>query len=146
MRKLPLLLVIAVIALNSCDYLKRKGILGNEKEYIERLENTIKDDSLEFAAQMEKLKLESDKKMDSLRNACEKSGDFHVITGSFRNPLNAQSFQKEMEKQGYKAQIIEASNGFNLVSAFNGKSMTEVLDPLNNMRSSVNQEAWVFVK
>ena len=147
MRKLTYLLIIAAITLSSCNYLRKKGILAN-KDYIERLENTIKDDSLEFEAKMEKLKLESQSKIDSIQKLClsKNNGNYHVITGSFMNPLNAENFKKTMEEKGYKSEIIVASNGFNLVSSFNGNSLNDVLGGLNNLRSSVSQESWIYVK
>jgi hypothetical protein len=138
MKKLTYLIIIAAFFLSNCDYLRKKGILSNQ--------DSLKDDSLEFAAQMEKMKLESQAKIDSIQNSCNKSGNYHVITGSFRNPLNAENFKKAMIKQGFTAQIIEAPNGFNLVSTFNGKTMQEILGALRNMRANVNQESWVYVK
>ena len=69
-----------------------------------------------------------------------------MITGSFRNPLNAENFEKEMKKLGYKSQIVQAANGFNLVSAFSGNDYKEALNALNNIRTNVNQESWIYVK
>lgn len=147
MKKITLFLVIIAIVFSGCNYLRKKGFFGKNKEYIERLENTIHDDSIEFAAQMEKLKAESQAKIDSIQKSCgSASGNYNVITGSFRNPLNAENFDKEMKKLGYKSQIVQAANGFNLVSAFSGNDYKEALNALNNIRTNVNQESWIYVK
>lgn len=149
MKKIALILAIITLITTNCDYLRKKGIIGNKKrmkEYIERLENTIKDDSVEFIAQMEKIKKESQLKIDSIQKSCGGSGSYNVITGSFRNPLYADNFAKEMAKLGYKSQIIIAPNGFNLVSAFACNNYKEVLNALYNLRSSVNQESWLYIK
>lgn len=146
MRKISILLILVVVFTSSCDYLRKKGILAN-KEYIERLENTLKDDSIENAAMLEKIKLEAQQKIDSITNACGKcTGNYHIITGSFRNQLNADNYQKEMSKLGYKSAIVEASNGFHLVSAYCGSDYKEVLNALSNIRNSVNQESWLYVQ
>ena len=65
MKKIIGILIISALLFSSCDYLRKKGILGN-KEYTERLENTIKDDSLEFQAQLERLKHDSQAKIINL--------------------------------------------------------------------------------
>jgi hypothetical protein len=149
MKKTALILAIITLITTNCDYLKKKGFIGNKKrmkEYIDRLENTIRDDSIEYVAQMEKLKKESQVRIDSIQKSCGGSGSYHVITGSFRNPVYADNFAKEMVKLGYKSQIIVASNGFNLVSAFACSNYKEVLNALYNLRSSVNQESWLYIK
>lgn len=128
---------------SSCNWFK-----GNkDKEYIERLENTIHDDSLEFAAQVEKLKKESEAKIDSIKNSCGgANGTYHVITGSFRNPSNAENYKIEMSKLGYTANIVMAPNGFNLVTTFSGNDFKEACNALANIRNSVNPESWIYVK
>jgi len=149
MKKIALILAIITFITTNCDYLRKKGIIGNKKrmkEYIDRLENTIKDDSVEFMAQMEKIKKESQLKIDSIQKSCGSSGSYNVITGSFRNPVYADNFAKEMAKLGYKSQVIIAPNGFNLVSAFACNNYKEVLNALYSLRSSVNQESWLYIK
>ncbi len=147
MKKIALFLVIIALVFSSCNYLRKKGFFGKNKEYVERLENTIHYDSIEFTAQMEKLKADSQAKIDSIQKVCGGcAGNYNVITGSFRNPLNAENFEKEMKKMGYKSQIIQAANGFNLVSAFSGDNLKEALNALSNIRTNVNQESWIYTK
>jgi hypothetical protein len=149
MKKLAFLLAIIILLSTNCNYLRKKGIIGEKKrmkEYIERLENTLKDDSLEFAARMEQMKKESQLKIDSVQKCCGLNGNYHVITGSFRNPLNADNYVKEMKLKGYKSQIIMAPNGFNLVSTFASNNYKDALNALNNLRTSVIQDAWLYVK
>lgn len=148
MKKFTFLLVIIIISTSSCEYLRKKGIIGKKKrmaEYIANLENKNKEDSIEYASQMEKLKKEVAAKIDSVQKSCGINGKYHVITGSFRNPLNAENFNKEMSKMGYRSQIIMASNGFNLVSAYAGDNYNDVINALNNIRTAVNQESWLYM-
>jgi hypothetical protein len=147
MKKIALLLIIIAFITTNCDYLRKKGIIGSKKqsEYIERLENTIHDDSIEFVAQVEKMKKENQEKIDSIQKSCG-AGSYHIITGSFRNPLNAENFLKEMAKLGYKSQIVQAANGFSLVSAYSGNNYKEILSALNTIRTNVNPESWLYVK
>jgi cell division protein FtsN len=149
MKKIALLLAIITLLSTNCNYLRKKGIIGEKKrmkEYIDRLENTLKDDSLEYAARMEQMKKAAQSKIDSIQKCCGMNGNYHVITGSFRNPLNAEGYVKEMKLKGYKSQIVMAPNGFNLVSAFASNDYNDALNALNNLRTSVIQDAWLYVK
>jgi hypothetical protein len=148
MKKIAFLLIIITVATSSCEYLRKKGIIGNKKrmaEYIASLENAKKDDSLNYAAQLDRLKKDAQAKIDSVQKCCGTSGKYHIITGSFLNPVNAENYNKEMNKMGYHSSIIVASNGFNLVSAYNGDNYNEVINSLTNIRTAVNQESWLYL-
>jgi cell division protein FtsN len=140
------MVIIMPLVLTNCKWLRNKGIIGKKaamKEYIQKLEDIIKDDSLQIA----QMKKESQAKIDSLKNNCKEANNaYYVITGSFRNSKYAEDFLSKMKSMGYKSEIVEASNGFNLVSAFSGNNYKEVLNALYNLRNSVDQESWLYVK
>jgi DNA mismatch repair ATPase MutS len=139
MRKITLLLATAAFLVYGC---------GNQSaEYIQQLEKTIKDDSVKKVAEMEMLKSEMQERIDSLQDACGNcNGNFHVITGSFREQANADNYLAEMSKLGYKAEIVEAPNGFHLVSTYCGQTLNEMFTALNTARNNVNPESWIYVK
>lgn len=143
MKKLTILFVLTGVLFSGCNFFNGKKEM---REYIERLENSLKDDSLEYAAHMESLKRNMQLKIDSITEACAKpKGNFHIISGSFREQQNADRFLIEMEKLGYKSQIIDAPNGFHLVSVFAGTSLQEMFATLNKIRNSVNEESWIYI-
>jgi hypothetical protein len=152
MRTIKIVACVAVIsALTSCKFLREKGILGGgdgkTKEYIDSLEKIVKVDSAKYTAQMAQIKKTSKEKIDSLEKSCGGAlGHYYVIAGSFLNPLNAESYNNQMSKLGYKSQIIDALNGFKMVSVYNGDSYSDVVSQLNAMRTTVSADAWVFVK
>ena len=147
-----IVLVTLFLGFTSCKFLREKGILGSgidskTQDYITKLENTIQIDSMKYAAQLERLQKDAKAKIDSLEKSYgSSSGSYHIITGSFLNPLNAESYNKEMEKMGYKSQIVDASNGFKMVSAYSANSYSEAISHLNTIRTSVNPDSWIFVK
>ena len=148
MKKIAFLLVIVTLSTTSCEYLRKKGIIGKKKhmqEMIADLENKNRDDSINHAAQMDQFKKDAQAKIDSVQKCCGTSGKYHIITGSFLNPVNAENYNMEMNKMGYHSVIIVASNGFNLVSAYNGDNYNEVINALNNMRTAINQESWLYL-
>jgi hypothetical protein len=133
------------IFLGSCKF-KRQA------EYIKQLESTVKEDSLKRIAEMEALKAEMQAKIDSIKSACNSfsgsgaSGNYCVITGSFKEQQNATNYLKEMVNMGYKASIINSGNGFYLVSTFCGNSLNEALSALNIARSNIHPDSWIFIK
>ena len=144
MKKIAILFLLSIILASSCSLFDSKKKM---KDYISRLENTIKEDSLAYAASMDKMKSEMQSKLDSISQACNQSkGNYHIITGSFREQQNASNFVAEMEKLGYKAQIIDAPNGFHLVSVSAGSNLQQMFSTLNNIRGSVNEESWIYIK
>jgi cell division protein FtsN len=149
-KTLLLMFIVLPLLLSSCTWLKKKGFGGKKamKEQIQQLESKIKADSIQFAEELERMKQESQEKIDSAAKACGGSSDgkYYVITGSFRNPNYADEFSKKMKSMGYSSQIVVAPNGFNLVSAFSGNSMPEVINALRNMQSTVDSESWIYTK
>ncbi|MCX7987264.1 MAG: SPOR domain-containing protein [Bacteroidales bacterium] len=143
MKKIALLIVVVFSTFFvSCKYKK-------QAEYIKQLENAVKEDSLKRVAELEALKAEMQAKIDSLQAACQSGnpqGKFCVITGSFRIQQNADNYVQEMNKLGYKAQIVEAPNGFHLVSTYCASSLREALSELNNARSNIHPDSWIYVK
>ena len=149
MKKIAFLLAIVTLTTTSCEYLRKKGIIGSKKkskdEQIAELQNARMDDSIKFATQLESLKKDAESKIDSLQKSCGVTGKYHVITGSFLNPVNAENFNKEMTQKGYRSSIIVASNGFHLVSAYSGDNYNEVLNALSNLRTAVAQDEWLYL-
>ncbi len=117
------------------------------REYIDKLETTLKNDSIEFSANLDKMKTDMQRQIDSINSECSQTkGNYHIITGSFREQQNAVNFVSSMEKLGYKATIIDAPNGFHLVSISAGDNLKEMFTTLNNIRNSVNEESWIYIK
>ena len=131
-----------------CNYLRKKGILGSKKqlrECVQQLENAKKEDSAYYSEQLTNIKKNAQSKIDSLQKACENANySYYVITGSFRNPNNSQAFANKMLQMGYKAEILLAPNGFNLVSAFGGNNLKEVTNALTNLKTNVAEDSWIY--
>ena len=139
MKKIILLVSLVTIAFFGCK--------NNSSEYINKLEQKIKEDSLKNVAEMQTMKSEMQARLDSMQQACgDCIGSFYVVTGSFREPQNADNYLAEMKKQGLKAQIIVAPNGFHLVCTYCGQNLKDVLGALQSARNNVQPESWVYIK
>jgi hypothetical protein len=144
MKKLAILLSIMAILFSGCSMFSSKQKM---KEYIEKLETSLKNDSIQYAQTLDILKSEMQHQIDSINAACgQPKGNYHIITGSFREQQNAVNFVAEMQKMGYSASIIDAPNGFHLVSVSAGNNLQQMFATLNNIRSSVNEESWIYIK
>jgi hypothetical protein len=148
MKKIIYLFLVVAIVSPGCNYLKKKGLLGKKRqmqEYIKQLEEAKKDDSAYYSSQLQQLKNESQARIDSLQSACDASYTYYIVTGSFRNPSNAQAYANKMLDLGYKAEIILAPNGFNMVSAFGCNTMKEAVNALTSLKTNVAEDTWMYV-
>ena len=144
MKKLVLLLSLSMILFSGCSMFGSKKKMN---EYIDRLVTTLKNDSLQFASNLDKMKTDMQHQIDSINAECDQpKGNYHIIAGSFKEQQNAIGFVADMQKLGYKAAIIEAPNGFHLVSVSAGNNLQQMFATLNNIRTSVDEESWIFIK
>ncbi len=137
-----ILSVIILSFLGSCKYFNKKDA-ANATITVEQQRIN---DSIKFANELNMLKEDSQKRIDSLNMACSNpSYTYYVITGSFKNPANAENYAGQMMNLGYKSHIITISNGFHLVSASSGDDLNQSTEALRNIQQTINQEAWLFV-
>lgn len=151
MKRLVLLAFVTVFLLSSCDYLKRKGIFGSKKEMvktIEQLQKELQEDSIKYAAEIEKIKLDAQARIDSILNGSKQEDpyqNYYVIIGGFRNAKNAETLSIKTSEMGYNSLIIDARNGFQLVSAYGGDEMQATISMLHEVQAKINPDAWIYV-
>ena len=162
MKKIIGLLVVSSLFLTSCEFIRTK-ILGKpskaEMERMEYLQDSIRIadsianelaekenyvlDSIEAA----KAKAEADSLAELQRKKEEASRNkYHVISGSFRTPSFADRYKERMLSEGYQdTRIVQASNGFNLVSISQYPSYGSALNEARNLNNDGAFEVWVYV-
>jgi hypothetical protein len=90
-------------------------------------------------------------KADSLKVSVNRNIDlnadfkFHLVTGCFLIPDNAQRFVTTLQNQNISASIIGKRNGLFVVSAGNYATREEALSQLQQLKQS-QPEAWLLVK
>lgn len=70
---------------------------------------------------------------------------YHVISGSFRIPSNAEKLLRELIQKGYDAKIKKNKYGFHRVSYTRTNSRREALKALRKIRRTENPGAWLLV-
>ena len=76
---------------------------------------------------------------------------YFLIAGSFANPSNAESFQKQLSEKGFNAQVITRDWGINSefykVSYMGFKDKREAISKMKEERQQPGKEdVWVLVK
>jgi CO dehydrogenase nickel-insertion accessory protein CooC1 len=151
MKRLIILAIAAVTVFSGCEYLKKKGFFGNKKDMaktIEMLQKELQEDSIRYAAEIEKLKQDAQARIDSILNGTKQEDpyqNYYVIIGGFRNAKNAEALSIKTSEAGYNSLIIDARNGFQLVSAYGGDEMQATISMLHEVQAKLNPEAWIYI-
>ncbi len=158
MKKLGLILLVGFILLPGCDFIKEK--LGGDKTDSllvanQQLDSALQAERSEHQEEIEKLKAQSQAKVDSIidyyeekiasAGARQPSRGYYLITGSFKTPKYAQDYNKKMKAMGYKSEIIMAPNGFHLVSVEKYNNASAAKEGLQLVRNSVVEDSWIYV-
>ena len=74
-----------------------------------------------------------------------RSGTHFLIAGTFRNIRNAVALGEELEKEGYRSEIIDSGTGLYYLSVFSATNYRETLFMLRQVRAFSNMEdIWIF--
>ncbi len=72
-------------------------------------------------------------------------GKHYIIAGSFRNRRNAFSLGEELEKEGYKSEVLESGRDLYWVSVYSAANYSEALFMLRQVRTfSGRDDAWIL--
>lgn len=150
-RIIPIALISLLLMANSCGYMKKKGwIKDNKQEQLAKAkaDSTANADSLKnLALIQEKAKADALNATDKAKAvAGKKQSGYEVIIGSFKVANYATSFAKEVEGMGYKTNILQSENGFNLVSIGHFESYAAAAAEIKkiNEGNQTPMELWVY--
>ncbi len=160
MKKAILLLCLGFFLFPGCKFINNK-ILKKDKDtllvYTQELQEKLIEQDLAHKLEIERMKKQSQARMDSIIEYYEKElggtsatgapgGKYHLITGGFKTPAYASGYLKKMKEMGYSnAQLILADNGFRLVSVESYNNLGPARDGLRIVRSDVAMDSWIYV-
>ncbi len=155
MRSLLVSLLVVLLLLPSCNFIKKKGWFGTgraaEAAMQIRMDSIRVADSLgrvraleielarEQAIQDSLLSLEED------MNYYDYEFRYHIIVGSFITPEYALDHFDFYSSMGYQTRIIEGVNGFDLVSAMGLDDFSQSLYQLENFKDTVDIDSWIYI-
>lgn len=155
MRSLLLSVLIVLLLLPSCNFIKKKGWFGTgraaEAAMQIRLDSIRVADSLrevraaELAFAREQAIQDSLLRIDEEMDFYDNQFIYHIIVGSFITPEYALDHSDFYNSMGYQTQIFEGVNGFDLVSAMDLEDYSQSLYQLENFKDTVEIEAWLYI-
>jgi len=160
MRQILFFLIMSIFMLPGCKFINNK-ILKKEGDtlevYASNLERELADIETEHFYELEKLKMESQAKIDSIIQYYENelaskgrrytgaaAGTYYLIVGSFKTPKYAEDYSSKVKDMGYHTQIIQAGS-WNFVSAETYSSWREAVKGLDLVRTNVSVNSWIYV-
>lgn len=115
---IPIALLSLLLLASSCGYMKKKGWIKDDKQeqLAKAKADSIRTDSLKRVelAKVEAQQVNAEDQKKAV--AGKKQSGYDVIIGSFKVENYATAFAKDVEGMGYKVNVLESENGFNLVS------------------------------
>jgi len=154
MRHLSAVILVALlVVLPSCKYFKGRGLFGRKADTMAvwhaRQDSIRVADSIRNA--QARLMAEENARADSLRKVGEEqravTSKYNIIVGSFITPEYAKRLAENYRQKGYNTNIIKmAGSRFELVSADSFDNFRQALSRLNEFQSSIEVDAWMYIK
>lgn len=69
---------------------------------------------------------------------------YHIVVGSFKDPVNANKYIHELATKGYQAYIAKGQNNFSRVAIGNYTNSEEARKNLASIKNELNPGAWVY--
>ena len=160
MKKILSVLILALITFSGCKFINER-ILGKGSDTLDihaaNLERELAGIESEHFYELEKMKMESQAKIDSIINYYESqlsgkgrkytgaaTGAYYIIVGSFKTPGYADGWSAKVTAMGYPSQIVPMGY-WNLVSAGSYTSLREASRNLEKFRAAVAPDSWIYV-
>lgn len=142
------------ITFSSCKFIKKKGWFGfKETDTLEAYQR--KQDSLRVADSLQQVMARKRAIEQARRDSIAKAEQerlkklerfkYHMIVGSFLTPKYADEWSAYYNTLGYSTEILDAGNGFNLVSARKYDNMRDAAIDLERFKDTVQVDAWVYI-
>jgi len=160
MKKIAYVLTLALVTFSGCKFVNER-ILGREADTLEiytaNLERELAGIESEHFYDLEKIKMESQSKIDSIINYYESqltgkgrrytaasAGAYYIIVGSFKTPGYADDWSSKVTAMGYRTEIVPMRS-WNLVSAGSYSSLREASNNLEKFSVAVAPDSWIYV-
>lgn len=160
MKKIAYILTLTLVTFSGCKFVNER-ILGREADTLEtyaaNLEKQLAGIESEHFYELEKIKMESQAKIDSIIYYYESqlsgktrkytgvaSGAYYVIVGSFKTPGYADAWSAKVTAMGYPTEIVPMRS-WNLVSTGSYTSLRQASNDLAKFRTVVAPDSWIYV-
>ena len=160
MKKIAYILILTLVPFSGCKFVNER-ILGREADTLEtytaNLEKQLAGIQSEHFYELEKIKMESQAKIDSIINYYESqlsgngrrytgaaTGAFYIIVGSFKTPGYANAWSAKVTSMGYPSEIVPIRS-WNLVSTGSYTSLRQASTDLKKFQTAIAPDSWIYV-
>ncbi|MFW6370069.1 MAG: SPOR domain-containing protein [Bacteroidota bacterium] len=145
-----MIIFFLTLAVSSCRFFEKQQLVSNDVDTLlnYRLERYITEEQHE--AEISRIRSEVNLKIDSVKSLLDEdvtflSNKFHIITGSFTVPSNAEMYANKMKSMGFDGKIIEGHGRFDLVTAKSYNNLRVALNDLEPVRETAGVQAWIYI-
>lgn len=160
MKKIAYILTLTLVTFSGCKFVNER-ILGREADTLEtytaNLEQQLAGIESEHFYELEKVKMESQAKIDSIIYYYESqlsgkgrkytgaaAGAYYIIVGSFKTPGYADAWSAKVTSMGYPAEVV-LMRSWNLVSTGSYTSLRKASSDLEKFKTAVAPDSWIYV-
>lgn len=160
MKKITSVFILVLVIFSGCKFINER-ILGKGSDtldvYAANLQRELAGIESEHFYELEKIKMESQARIDSIINYYESqlsgkgrrysggaAGTYYIITGSFKTPKYADDWSAKVTGMGYRSEIVQMGY-WNLVASGSYSSLREAANNLDGIRTAVCPDSWIYV-
>jgi hypothetical protein len=135
----------------SCKFIKTKilskkvdtlSVFNDTLAHEVAMDTSFRQETSSYAQPEPQAEVKATQKKDvSVANA-----QFYMIVGCFTVPENASRYAEKIRSLGYEGEIISGHDGYQMVTAKSYDNYRTSISEIDQFRSNVTPNAWVFVK
>ena len=152
MKRILIASLVVLLVMPSCKFIKTK-ILSKKVDTLSVFNDTLaKAEPIDTAFQQETTNYVQPEPQASVSVEQNKpaltvtDAQFYMIVGCFVVPENASKYAEKIRSMGYEGEVIAGRDGYQMVTAKSYGSFRTSVSEIEQFRTNVTPNAWVFVK
>lgn len=144
MKLYPLALILLALFVFSCGGSK-KTVLSEDSPEISTAPAVTE---IPKEKPVEKPIVEVEEKLAPIDNVIPDPDSYFVIIGSFRNPVNARNYQKQIEKDGFSSSLLRNESGLYRVSVMSSNDILVARKEIKRIREKFAKysDTWLLIQ
>ena len=151
MKKVLIASLIVVLVISSCKFIRTK-ILSKKVDtlssFVDTLNQAEQIDSSIYQQMVTGVQQEAQAEVNAVQNETSSATDvqFFMIVGCFKVPENASKYAEKIRGMGYEGDIISGYGSYQMVTAKSYNNFRTSIADIDQFRSDITPNAWVYVK
>jgi hypothetical protein len=151
MKRILIASLVVLLVMPSCKFIKTK-ILSRKVDTLSIMTDTLSHKEKTDTAFQQEMTDYVPAQPQTFENAGQNkpayssNAQFYMIVGCFTVPENANRYAEKIRGMGFDGEIIPGHDGFQMVTARSYGNFNTSIAEIDQFRSDVTPNAWVFVK